>query len=46
MTVHRKSSEGRNFFVLRPVVLKTLRPSEVVETALRHAPVGVRCELV
>ena len=26
--------------------LETLRPSQVVETALRHASVGVRCELV
>ena len=26
--------------------LETLRPSEVVETALRHASIGVRCELV
>ena len=26
--------------------LETLRPSEVVETALRHSAVGVRCELV
>ena len=26
--------------------LETLRPSEVVETALRHASVGVMCELV
>ena len=28
------------------VSLETLRPSEVVETALRHASIGVRCELV
>ena len=27
-------------------LLETLRPSEVVESALRHASVGVRCELV
>ena len=26
--------------------LETLRPSEVVESGLRHASVGVRCELV
>ena len=26
--------------------LETLRPSEVVETALRHASIGARCELV
>ena len=26
--------------------LETPRPSEVVETALRHALIGVRCELV
>ena len=26
--------------------LETLRPSEEVETALHHASVGVRCELV
>ena len=26
--------------------LETLRPSKVVETALRHASIGVRCELV
>ena len=26
--------------------LETLRPSEVVETELRHASIGVRCELV
>ena len=26
--------------------LETLRPSEVVETALHHASIGVRCELV
>ena len=26
--------------------LETLRPSEVVETALRHASIGVICELV
>ena len=26
--------------------LKTLRPSEGVETVLRHASIGVRCELV
>ena len=26
--------------------LEALRPSEVVETALRHASIGVRCELV
>ena len=26
--------------------LETLRPSEVVESALHHASVGVRCELV
>ena len=26
--------------------LETLRPSEVVETALRHTSIGVRCELV
>ena len=26
--------------------LETLQPSEVVKTALHHAPVGVRCELV
>ena len=26
--------------------LETLRPSEVVETVLRHASIGVRCELV
>ena len=26
--------------------LETLRPSEVVETALRHASVRVRCEMV
>ena len=26
--------------------LETLQPSEVVETALRHASIGVRCELV
>ena len=25
---------------------KTLQPSEVVETALHHASIGVRCELV
>ena len=27
-------------------LLETLRPSEVVESAFRHASVGVRCELV
>ena len=27
-------------------LLDTLRPSEVVEKALRHASIGVRCELV
>ena len=27
-------------------LLETLRPSEVVESGLRHASVGVRCELV
>ena len=27
-------------------MLETLRPSEVVKTALRHASVGVRCEMV
>ena len=27
-------------------LLETLRPSEVVETALRHASIGVRCEPV
>ena len=27
-------------------LLETLRPSEVVESALRHASVGVRCELL
>ena len=26
--------------------LEALRPFEVVETALRHASIGVRCELV
>ena len=26
--------------------LETLRPSKVVETAFRHASIGVRCELV
>ena len=26
--------------------LETLRPSEVVESGLRHASVGVRCEMV
>ena len=26
--------------------LETLRPSEVVKTVLRHASIGVRCELV
>ena len=26
--------------------LETLRPSKVVESGLRHASVGVRCELV
>ena len=26
--------------------LETLRPSQVVESGLRHASVGVRCELV
>ena len=26
--------------------LETLRPSEVVESGLRHVPVGIRCELV
>ena len=26
--------------------LETLRPSEVVESARRHATVGVRCEMV
>ena len=27
-------------------LLETLRPSEVVETALRHASIGARCEKV
>ena len=27
-------------------LLETLRPSQVVESGLRHASVGIRCELV